>query len=81
MFQISKDWSDYDLAIIKNQFGAMDFDITAFVRNAVALIPRHGKILDLGCGAGRHSFILTRWVLNCMPLIWIAEKFGKTAPV
>ena len=60
MFQISEDWSDYDLAIIKNQFGAMDFDITAFVRDAVNLIPRHGKILDLGCGAGRNTFYLGR---------------------
>lgn len=60
MFRLSDNWTNYELAIIRNPFGALDFAITGFVRDIKSSIPEGGKILDLGCGAGRHTFYFSR---------------------
>lgn len=58
-FKINSKWKNYKLYITK-EYGFVDLSISPFVIKATDILLRHNckRILDLGCGNGKHSIYL-----------------------
>lgn len=58
-FKINSTWKNYKLSITK-EYGFIDLSISPFVVKAKDILLKHNckRILDLGCGNGKHSLYL-----------------------
>lgn len=58
-FEMPSKWAYHEMKVERID-GFLQFSISDFVKRSKDAVSKNGKILDLGCGSGRHSFYFKR---------------------